>query len=181
MFSLIGFQNLMLRSYLTNRQQFFVVDQTNSSIRSINSGVPQGSVLGLLLLIIYVNDLPTCSDAGFILFADDTTTYHYGTDLPDVHAEKFRTDSALTEWFASNKLTLNVDKTQHLLFSLKRHSFDAEPVKFLGVTLDTGLTWEAHVFELCNRLSRQLYVIQQLKGTVSQSVLMTYYAVFHSH
>ena len=105
------------RSYLSNRKQFTVYNYNNSQLRDIDTGVPQGSILGPLLFIIYINDIVnSCNDPHLILYADDTSLLASHKDM-NVLIETLNENLAkITKWFKCNKLSLNVSKTQCILF-----------------------------------------------------------------
>ena len=96
-------------------------------------------------LYIYINDLPNCTDADFILFADDTTAFKSNLNTGQLQSQADIINSDLQQWIISNQMSLNSDKTQQLLFSLRVSSCDATAVKFLGILLGQGLTWEAYI------------------------------------
>ena len=100
------------KSYLTNRKQFVECNNRKSTIRLINSGMPQGSILGPLLgFIIYVNDIPnSVPDLSLILFADDTSAFTSHQDLSTFNNIMNNGLSKLNTWFKSNKLSLNLKK-----------------------------------------------------------------------
>ena len=106
------------RSYLSDRTQYVIFKETDSDLMDIQWGVPQGSVLGPLLFIIYTNDLPiSLKHSKCILFADDTTIYYSAKELTDIY-NKINYDLAATaDWFKANKLTLNISKTNYAIFS----------------------------------------------------------------
>ena len=140
------------RIYLADRTQYVNYKNVNSDIRNITCGVPQGSVLGPLLFIIYTNDLPrSIKTAKSILFADDTTVYVSSSSLTEVVKVINHDLGCLADWFRANRLSLNVGKTHYVLFSKMN---TREPlniyignttlerkhdVKFLGVMVDEKL------------------------------------------
>ena len=140
------------RSYLSDRSQYVIFKETDSDLMDIQWGVPQGSVLGPLLFIIYTNDLPiSLKHSKCILFADDTTIYYSAKELTDIY-NKINYDLAATaDWFKANKLTLNISKTNYAIFSgsIDAHSMNlslqigneyilskVQHVKFLGIIID---------------------------------------------
>ena len=109
------------RSYLYNRKQFVSSNYAVSPFLSINCGVPQGSHLGPLLFLIYVADVENCSAIlSFILFADDTNLFYSSNSLFELFTTVNSELSKLSEWFCANKLSLNVKKTNYILFGNKR-------------------------------------------------------------
>lgn len=179
----------LVRSYLSNRCQYVNYSHTNSATLSIRHGVPQGSVLGPLLFIIYINDMKSSLRNTTILpqmglFADDTCYYFNYHPSQDIRVDLDQVQSGLQDWFLANKLSLNNSKTQTINFSLRKiyggvsHS---EGVKFLGVHLDSDLSWEEHVLQLGKKLSRVIFLIRNLSGTVTPSMLlMAYHGYFSS-
>ena len=132
----------------------------------------QGSILGPLLFILYVNDICNCSNLfKFILFADDTNIF-YSSESATNFVEIVNCELAkLAEWFRANKLSLNVNKTHFILFGNKsKSSLDAKPdikiegnviervlsTKFLGVYIDEDLNWKQHAFQISKKVSKAL-------------------------
>ena len=164
-YSVSGVANKLMESYLRNRYHRVVINAHSNSNgyfskwEEVQHGVPQGSVLGPLLFLIYINDLSkSVSDkCSSILFADDTTfiiAKSYETKF------EFNTNRILNKWFCSNLLMLNYDKTYFLQFLTKTDcevnmqvSFGNRKIaaiqssKFLGLTIDTSLTWKYHIGE----------------------------------
>ena len=103
---------------MLDRKQYVLYDKTASLVKDIPCGVPQGSVLGPLLFIIYTNDLPNCLNVcKAILFADDTTIYCSSNNIQDLYIKANYELESLSEWFRSNKLSLNVSKTNFVIFN----------------------------------------------------------------
>ena len=117
---LYGVRGIVLKwfsSYLSNRKQYTVLQNYQSTLESVTCGVPQGSVLGPLLFLIYVNDIQyVVTNAKIKLFADDTNLFFYSKDLVKLFALANIGMSQLYGWFTANKLSLNVDKTCYSVF-----------------------------------------------------------------
>ncbi|XP_054267049.1 uncharacterized protein LOC128989202 [Macrosteles quadrilineatus] len=172
----------MLTDYLDNRKQIVSLEGAVSKCRSVEHGVPQGSILGPLLFIIHINDLDL--DGRTLLFADDSTLVNRGFSADDVLSEANETFTSAKNWFQSNKLKLNEDKTQRILLSLKKEipAGNNEPVKILGFWLDNRLDWNFHVAKVCSKLSRVICLLRKLtKALTVDHLLGIYHALFHSH
>ena len=184
------------RSYLSNRKQYVSYKGIDSTLSDITCGVPQGSVLGPLLFIIYTNDLPNALiHSRSILFADDTTIFY---SSPNIHIvfENIKQDLAnLTEWFRANKLSLNVNKTNYMIFSRTLHNVPdhtltietetiqrVESTKFLGIIIDESLSWSEHLNFTRKKISSGIYAINASKHLLSQQHLKTvYYTLIHPY
>ena len=166
----------IVESYLSNRKQFVQFKETKSTTRSVPCGVTQGSILGPLLFIIYTNDLPNClTHSKVILFADDTTVYSTLEDIPTLFNNVNLDLDSLTEWFRSNKLSLNVGKTHYVIFKNNPRPIDSNlnikvgnipiehknVVKFLGVYIDVKLEWHYHIKYIKNKLNSSIYAMCQ--------------------
>jgi hypothetical protein len=183
------------QNYLNNRSQFVSYNGITSKTGSLAYGVPQGSVLGPLLFIIYTNDLPFCSTSGCILFADDTTIYRTGKDIDKLYNTLQNDIDQLCEWFRSNRLSLNAGKTNYMLFynkqtvhSTKNIIVDNNPinhansVKFLGVIIDEQLTWSTHIDKCAKKISSGLYAINAVKNILNtKNLKILYHSLIQSH
>ena len=106
-----------IKSYLSNREQFVVFNNTQSTKQMINCGVPQGSILGPLLFLMYINDMAAVSHVLFpILFADDTNVFLNGSNVDDMMRTMNNELMKINEWLYCNKLSLNVSKTHFIIF-----------------------------------------------------------------
>jgi len=109
------------KSYLSRRKQYVQYYKSSSDTLTVPCGVPQGSVLGPLLFIIYTNDLPNClTDSKAILFADDTTLYISSKSIPQLYRSTNIELESLNDWFRANKLSLNVSKTHYVVFKFSK-------------------------------------------------------------
>ena len=175
----------LIHSYLADRTQVVKVGGVSSAERVIDIGVPQGSVLGPILFLIYVNDLPfNGGTENFTLFADDTTISLASDNVDEVRIGLGDVESSAKAWFAANELILNEQKTNMMIFSLRNmdnHIQGTPAVKFLGLQIDNLLRWDVHIDCLCKRLNSAVFAIRNLSRSVSVDVLRTaYYALFHS-
>ena len=168
------------------------LDGTKSDSLKISTGVPQGSILGPLLFIIYINDLSSASTIFKpIMYADDTTltTTLCFAGNPDYTAEIINEslDSVCT-WLKVNKLSLNVKKTKFMIFHHANKNFiqpkltidqaDIERVKsfnFLGLTLDENLSWKSHIDKVKAKIIRASGIINRLKNILPINVKVTLY------
>ena len=172
------------RSYLSNRKQYVHLNDHASELCNISCGVPQGSLLGPLLFILYINDFWKSSNSLlFILFADDTNLF-FSHKNPNVLVDKINAELLnILRWIQENKLSLNLQKTNYMLFSNSLDSlpsdiiFDNTPLKhvpltkFLGTTVDDKLSWKPHIDNICKIISRNIGVINRLKLYLPQSSL----------
>lgn len=189
--SYYGFKGSALNfflSYLSNRRQVVCINNKWSNMIELKWGVPQGSVLGPLLFLISINDLPISINVTSILYADDTTFISAHKDFEELNRLVNNTLTDATNWFNSNGFLLNKDKTKNILFSLKSKSnLDpsnlnyASDAKFLGVHVDSNLNWSTHVNTLNTRLSRIVYLLSRLKLVVPNDYIRTaYFGYFQS-
>ena len=150
-------------NYLSNRKQYVTYNGIKSQTEKINCGVPQGSILGPLLFLIYINDLSTVSEACMsILFADDTNMFFTGKNLKTMATVINEELIRVQEWLHCNKLSLNVLKTHYIIFTSRNkcvndvdirindaHIERVYATKFLGVQIDAQLTWKKHIEYTC--------------------------------
>ena len=160
-------------SYLSNRYQYVVFNDCKSECTKIQCGVPQGSVLGPLLFLIFINDLPSVSKLFMpLLFADDTNLFCAGDDL-DLLVDKINVEMTdVYAWVTANKLSLNVDKTNFMLFTPKRWSRsvkdtvidhckinEVKETKFLGVVIDNTRKCSSYLEYISGKIAKGIGVI----------------------
>ena len=183
---LYGVQNRELawfKSYLSNRKQFAGVNGADSKIEEIDIGVPQGSCLGPLLFLVYINDLPIAiKNSKTSMYADDTSIYRCSKDMPQLNKEINEDLEKLDEWLIGNKLSLNLAKTHSVLIasqqkhkSLSRSDIRFEPkirgkeieirskAKYLGVQIDDHLNWKEHTKAVSAKVSRAIGFLEYSK------------------
>ena len=189
-----NFLNFIM-NFLENREYFVNVNGHNSNPVITNIGVPQGSTLGPLLFLIYVNDMKNCSNLlKFIQFADDTTILLKNIDFNLLKRTLETEAKKVINWLICNKLIINLTKTQSMLFTLKRGiyslnlSFDGTLVEekkettFLGLIIDNKLNWKGHIAHVCNKISKSIAILRFLKTSFPKRILkMIYMSLIHSH
>lgn len=188
----------LLESYLSNRQQCTeitrIVNKTRKNFRSTFSinryGIPQGSVLGPLLFLIYINDLPHITTHDCILFADDTTitlNSTKGNEKNDI----IKTLENINNWMTRNNLIVNIEKTNIIQFQTNTRIFKDKLFKhvtfnnkiincisstrFLGIYVDNFCNWKDQIDILCNKLDRFVYVLRRIKDISSQNTSVLAY------
>jgi hypothetical protein len=124
-YGIINYNLLWFKSYLTNRKQYISFNDSKTDLATISCGVPQGSILGPLLFLIYINDLNKFSNIlNSILFADDTNLFYSNKDINYLFETVNKELAKLSEWFIANKLSINIKKTKYTFFHRlheKRH------------------------------------------------------------
>lgn len=197
----IGFKGKtieMFKSYLLNRKQFVMIGEHNSSEKTIKTGVPQGSILGPILFIIFVNDLFDCSFHGSLqLYADDATLT-YGESTYEILKEKMIQDILkFNTWMTNNKLSLNFKKTNFIIYHLKNsdvrnifnevcfdnHKIDrVNKTKYLGMIINETLNWNDHVDLVKKKVARFVGVLRRMSYLLDVKIKkQIYYAHIHSH
>lgn len=173
----------LFQSYLSNRCQYTVFEGNVSDCAPVHFGVPQGSVLGPVLFIIYINDLynhllpQKCS-----LFADDTSFITSGPNVDTLMCAAERVLFRAEEWFSANQLVLNHSKTENLLVTTNPRYSSGRSCRLLGIIIDDALNWSPHVSALSVKLSRSLFVLRRLCHMIGIGMLrQVYFALFHSH
>lgn len=153
-----------------------------SSFLPLKHGVPQGSVLGPLFFICYINDLPSyMSPNKCSLFADDTTLVCSHTSLLELDRLSSAMEGRAQSWFSANNLLLNRQKTQKIIISSNNTVTTGNSVTLLGITIDDRLDWSSHVDVLCKKLSSIVFLLRNLKSILNLSILKNvYFALFHS-
>ena len=182
-----NFLNFLIK-FLSDREYFVSVNGIKSTNKSVKIGVPQGSTLGPLLFLIYVNDMANSSDIlKFSQFADDSTATHSSRKLRDTISIIETEFEKILNWLATNKLIINLKKTHIMLFTNKKRPNEVKlnvngsiiteetESKFLGVIVDNKLSWKPHIKYISNKISKSLSVLRYLRYSFPKSILKTLY------
>ena len=192
-----GVSNIELtffRNYLSNRKQFVQMGDTKSSFEYIKTGVPQGSILGPLLFILYINELSSVSTFfKTVTYADDTTlmTSLNSDEIKNINEISNIISLELNKiivWLELNRLSLNVSKSKFMIFHMPQKKFVAPSIKiydtilervntfnFLGITLHEHLKWDTHIHHISNKICRVVGTLNKLKHYIPQNILQTIY------
>lgn len=197
------------KSYLMERRQCLRISQYKSSERPVRFGVPQGSILGPTLFLIYMNDIHklTLGNAEIICYADDTVLLYHANSWEQVHLAAEAGMVEVASWLQRNLLTLNVKKTKFIFFhisdasapgpelaSIKIHTCSnsasecdcsaiarCDVIRYLGVMIDSKLTFKHHITKLSGQVRKCIYIFRNLRNAASNDVMkMVYYALCHS-
>ena len=182
----------LLKSYLNNRKQTVAISSVKSSFKEILCGVPQGSILGPLLFLIYINDLPNVLRFSFpVMYADDTNIFYSGKNLTEIENYLNNDLHTLSNWLSANKLSLNLSKTHTMLFTLNNRLKSYKPLikinsteincntstTFLGVIIDQNFTWSKHLTHLSSKISKSIGILKKASHAFNKSTLrMLYYS-----
>ena len=197
-YGLRGNINNLIKSYLSGRKQYVSINGIDSEAKHVTCGVPQGSSLGPLLFLIYINDFRAClSETGCGHFADDTFII-FSSKTPKTIETIVNTElKSVVTWLRLNKLSLNAGKTELIFFRSNRHPLNYDKIsiklnglkltpvdyiKYLGMYIDKHLNWNTHIDELCKKLSRANGIISKLRYNAPLDICKrVYYAIFFSH
>ena len=177
------------KSYLTNRAQRCSVNSCLSDFTTLKCGVPQGTILGPLLFLVYINDLPNCLSFSIPrMYADDTHITYAGSDLHLIQSSLSHALEKLSKWLVCNRLTLNATKTEFMVIGSRQRlstlsDTQNSPLimfqlnKFplwnhLEYIFDENLTWHFHIDKLCKKIAAATGAIKRVKPFVPQSALL---------
>lgn len=179
----------LFKNYLSNRVQTVFCNSKFSSFGTIKQGVPQGSILGPILFLIYINDLVNVSEnCKYVIFADDTTLLFADKNILMLHNILKHELGLVKQWITHNKLNLNLNKTNLIFFKNRSDTSEFPPVivedktiqqvphtKFLGVFVDEHLNWKTQIRSVCTKLSKASGILYRVRNQLTQKALLSVY------
>ena len=201
-YGITGLAHKWFSSYLDNRKQYCIVNGKTSSIENIDIGVPQGSCLGSLLSLLYINDLPfALKRAKATMYAEDTAISYTSEKIEELDLVINEELSYIERWLQGNKISLNVVKTQAMIIGLQpkikklKNNLSSLPsfkvggeeinlvneTKYLGVMIDNCLTWESHINEVQKTISRAIGLLKYARNFAQTETLIIYIEASWSH
>lgn len=200
----IGIRNTVLdifRSYLNNRKQCVDIGGTRSEFRKVSFGVPQGTVLGPVLFLIYMNNIFSLKSEGHIIsFADDTAIYYEAETWPELKTKAENDLPNILEWLKFKLLTLNMEKTMFVPFGLYKNSIPnldtltvrsenellqvkgTNNIKYLGIYIDCHLRWDVHINYVVKKLRKLVYMFKYIREILNtNNLIILYKSLVESH
>ena len=193
-----GFRGIFLKllmNFLKNRKYFVSVNGLKSGINTVNIGVPQGSTLGPLLFLVYINDMKNSSKLlKFIQFADDTTLMYRSKCIVQLNNILETEGDKVTKWLSANRLIINLTKTHTMLFTNKINNptlrlkiqdtllENKTETCFLGVIIDQKLSWKQHIQHISNKISKTIALLRLLRYIFPKRILkLIYMSLIYSY
>ena len=192
-----GLANEWFKSYLSNRKQYVSINGYDSNLADVKFGVPQGSVLGPLLFLVYINDLNQALKFCKVHhFADDTNLIHFSKSVNRLNKYVNLDLKNLTYWLNASRISLDVKKTELVIFKHQKKKLDSpikiklsrkrlypsKSVKYLGIKIDENLNWKQHIHDIAIKLNRANALLSIIRNYVNKLSLRTiYFAIFDSH
>ena len=188
-----GTANKWFKSYLRDSTQYVELNGKRSCSLPIETGVPQGSILGPLLFLIYINDLPSASNLKCVSFADDSNLLIQGNDLRTLTLQLTKELEGINDFFKVNQLKLNASKTKMVYFRKKSLPTDYEQLdvfldgirltqdesaEFLGISIEGTLNWEKQCTKVANKISRGNGLLNRVKHLLPPSSMRLLYHSF---
>ena len=189
-----GVINYWFRSYLTDRKQNTEVNNVVSETETTLWGVPQGSVLGPLLFLLYIYDIYKSSSLfSFYLFADDTSIILSNNNLKELESLVNRELGNVNEWLKANEVSLNIKKSNFVIFRPRQKNIPLIPrirfldcvtntyanlvmkVKYVGLMIDSNLSRKYHIEPICHKISKSIGIIAEIRHYVPRRVLLSVY------
>lgn len=185
----------LIKDYLNDRVQTVIYKGVHSKFESVKIGVPQGTILGPLLFLLYINDIFSAVDKKYLTsYADDTAIRCSGDNWDEVQKDMNKVLKLVYNWLRINQLTLNVEKTVYLTFSCYSDSIPKTVIsinneiikrvnncKYLGIYIDSCLKWDIHIREIVKKVKYFQFLVYKLSLFMERKVLkMLYHSLFES-